>query len=124
MTKKELYDKVVELLQNMNIDEQFEVFCEYCISCNLCDDMPNIVNEYDFNVMCRGMKATEILSIYRDLDFSWDYYYFSIYGVEKWEGIETTSTYDEVGVYIVENLDSCYNKEIEELLWEYEENEE
>ena len=108
-------EKLIELLNDMSVDEQYIIFCEYCDKARYYDDRPECVGSID--ELCCGMKPTDIISQYEDLNLSWDYFYFNGYGnVEEWEGIESNSSIEEVVDFIIDNDEDLYNDDIREIL--------
>lgn len=112
--------EIEEIIDGMNVDEQYSLYCEYCENANYCDDMPERVDDID--ELFDGMKPLEILDKLKGLNTSWDYFCFNGYGnVEEWEGIDYVS---DVVDYIIENEDALYNDDIQEVLDKYSETEE
>lgn len=108
-------EKVTEIIEDMDLNEQYSIFTEYCQNNNLYDDMPEYVDNIDD--LASGMSPTEILEKFGDIDLSWNYFCFNGYGnVEEWNGIDYIS---EVVDYIIENEDSLYNDDIQEVLDNY-----
>lgn len=114
MLKDNLKDSLIEFIEDMNIDEQYEIFTEYCEKNKYYDDMPEPIEE--FNDLCCGMSPLDIISEYGSFNVNCEYFYNSIYGVEEWEGIETNSTIGEVVNYIIKNDNDLYNPEIRKIL--------
>lgn len=112
--------EIEEILDGMGTDEQFYLFREYCENANYYDDMPERFDDID--ELCCGMKPSEILSTYRGINLSWDYFCFNGYGYAvEWEGIDCVS---DVVDYIIENENALDNDDIQEILDKYSETEE
>ena len=112
--------EIEEIINGMGIDEQFYLFREYCENANYYDDMPESVNSID--ELCCGMKPSEIISTYGDMNLGWDYFQFNGYGYPiEWEGIDCVS---DVVDYIIENESALENDDIQEVLDKYSETEE
>lgn len=112
-----LESRLTELIEGMGVDEQYEIYREYCINTNNYDDEPLVCDEYTFDSLCYGMKPSEIVENYGDIDFSWDYFIDGIYGVEEWCGIDYVS---DVVDYIMRNEDNLTNSEIWNLLDDFD----
>lgn len=118
--KTRMNEEITTIIEEMNIDEQFWLFRQYCEDANYYDDMPERVDDID--ELFDGMKPLETLDKLKGLNTSWDYFCFNGYGnVEEWEGIDFVS---EVVDYIIENEDALYNGDIQEVLDKYSETEE
>lgn len=118
--KTRMNEEITTIIEEMNIDEQFWLFRQYCEDANCYDDMPERVEDID--ELFDGMKPSEILDKLEGLDTCWDYFCFNGYGnVEQWNGIEYVS---EVVDYIIENENALDNDDIQEVLDKYSETEE
>ena len=112
--------EITEIIEEMGIDEQYYLFCEYCEKANYYDDRPESVDSID--ELCCGMKPSEIISTYGDMDLGWDYFQFNGYGYPiEWEGIDCVS---DVVDYIIDNEESLENDDIQEILDKYTSTEE
>ena len=112
--------EIEEIIDGMDIDEQYYLFYEYCENVNYYDDRPESVDSID--ELCYGMKPSEIISTYGDMDLSWNYFQFNGYGYPiEWEGIDCVS---DVVDYIIENENALDNDDIQEVLDKYSETEE
>mgnify|MGYP001861285896 CR=1 FL=1 len=117
-----LREELMELIEGMDINEQYSIFCEYCEESGYYDDRPE--SSIDFDELCCGMTPTEILEKYSDIVYC-DYFYYDGYGnPTEWDGIETNSSIEEVVDYIIENDEDLYNSDIRDLLDKYMEEEE
>lgn len=116
MNYDEAFEAVKDAINYMSIDEQFSIMCEYCDSNNYCDDMPYVCDEWTVDDLCSGLKPHDIIEKYRDIDFSWDYMVFTIYGVEEWVGIDYI---DEVAEWILDTESDCGVMELESIIEEY-----
>ena len=118
--ENEARKEITEIIEEMGIDEQYYLFCEYCEEANYYDDMPERVDDID--ELYYGMKPSEILYKLKGLNTSWDYFCYNGYGnVEEWEGIDYIS---DVVDYIIENENALENDDIQEVLDKYSETEE
>ena len=112
--------EIEEIIDGMDIDQQYYLFCEYCEKANYYDDRPERVDDID--ELFYGMKPLEILDKLEGLNTCWDYFCFNGYGhVEEWEGIDYVS---DVVDYIIKNEESLENDDIQEILDKYSETEE
>ena len=112
--------EITEIIEEMRIDEQYYLFCEYCEECNMYDDRPEMVSEID-DLLC-GMKPSEIIEKYGDLNTSWDYFNYNGYGnVQEWDGIDYVS---DVVDAIIRREESFENDDIQEILDKYTNTEE
>ena len=118
--ENEARKKITEIIEEMEINEQYYLFCEYCEKANYYDDRPESVDSID--ELCCGMKPSEIISTYGDMDLGWDYFQFNGYGYPiEWEGIDCVS---DVVDYIIDNEESLENDDIQEILDKYTSTEE
>ena len=105
-------EEIIALIDNMNIEEQYYLFCQYCEDANYMDDRPESSDEIDY--IWSGCKPSELLDKMEGYNSSWDYYCFDGYGnVQEWEGIECP---DDVADYIIDNDNALYNDNIREIL--------
>ena len=118
--ENEARKEIEEIIGEMGIDEQFYLFREYCENANYYDDIPESIDSID--ELCCGMKPSEIISTYGDMDLGWDYFQFNGYGYAvEWEGIDCVS---DVVDYIIDNEESLGNDDIQEILDKYTNTEE
>ena len=118
--ENEARKEITEIIDGMGIDEQYYLFREYCENANYYDDMPESVDSID--ELCCGMKPSEIISTYGDMDLGWNYFQFNGYGYAiEWEGIDCVS---DVVDYIIDNEESLENDDIQEILDKYTSTEE
>lgn len=107
-----LVKKITEIIENMTTDEQYYLYSEYCDSCNLYDDSPEMTDSID--ELFYGLKPLEILSKLEGIDLSWDYFNFNSYGhIQEWDGI---ADIEEVAQEIIETDNSFGNDDIQEIL--------
>ena len=107
--------EITEIIEEMRIDEQYYLFCEYCEECNMYDDRPEMVSEID-NILY-GMKPSEIIEKYGDLDTNWDYFNYNGYGnVQEWDRIDYVS---DVVNEIIDKETAFENDDIQEILDRY-----
>src|SRR5574344_2779964 len=118
--ENEARKEITEIIEEMDINEQYSLYCEYCEKANYYDDRPESVDSID--ELCCGMKPSEIISTYGDMDLGWDYFQFNGYGYPiEWEGIDCVS---DVVDYIIENENGLENDDIQEILDKYTSTEE
>ena len=118
--ENEARKKITEIIEEMEINEQYYLFCEYCEECNMYDDRPEMVSEID-DLLC-GMKPSEIIEKYGDLNTNWDYFNYDVYGnVQEWTGIDYVS---DVVNEIISKETSFENDDIQEILDKYTSTEE
>ena len=120
LRKDEARKEITEIIDEMGIDEQYYLFCEYCEECNMYDDRPEMTSEID-DLLC-GMKASEILEKYGDLNTNCDYCNYEGYGnIQEWTGIDYVS---DVVDGIIRREESFENDDIQEVLDRYSNTEE
>ena len=113
--ENEARKEITEIIEEMGIDEQYYLFREYCENANYYDDMPESVDSID--ELCCGMKPSEIISTYGDIDLGWNYFQFNGYGYAiEWEGIDCVS---DVVDEIIRREESFENDDIQEVLDRY-----
>lgn len=96
-----LIKKITEVIESMNINEQYQLYSEYCENYNLYDDRPERIDCIDD--LFYDMKPLEILEKLEGIDLSWDYFNFDGYGhVKEWDGIEDISE-------VVQEIINCEN---------------
>lgn len=118
MFKEILEMKLTELIDGMAIDEQYDLFKEYCYNNNCYDEEPIINDEFTINEYFYNLTPYEVLERFEGWDSSWDYFVDGIYGLKEWKGIEYTS---DVVNFIMSSWNDLENAEIEDLLEIYEE---
>src|SRR5574344_3016853 len=118
--ENEARKEITEIIEEMGINEQYSLYCEYCERVNYGDDSPLLVEDID--ELFYGMKPSEILDKLGGLNTSWEYFCYNGYGhIKQWEGIDHIS---EVVDYIIENENELENDDIQEVLDKYSETEE
>lgn len=118
-----LEERLTNYIEGMTISEQFSIFREYCECIGYYDDCPEYTENIDDYYY--GMKPTEIIRRYGDVNLDWDYYYIDGYGDAcEWDGIETNSSIEEVVDYIINNDNDLGNADIRDILEEEVEEEE
>ena len=53
-------EEIIALIDNMNIEEQYYLFCEYCKDANYMDDMPEAIGTLATVTQATGIQATGI----------------------------------------------------------------
>lgn len=118
-----LREELTNYIEEMTVNAQYAIFCEYCEKMGYYDDRPEYTSSIDD--YCMGMKPSEIIEKYGSLDLSWDYYYIDGYGdIEEWDGIETNSSVEDIVDFIIDEDDDLNDVFIRDLLDEYSEEEE
>lgn len=118
--ENEARKEITEIIEEMRINEQYYLFCEYCEECNMHDDRPEMTSEID-DLLC-GMKPSEIIEKYGDLNTNWDYFNYDGYGnIQEWTGIDYVS---DVVDEIISREESFENDDIQEVLDRYSNTEE
>lgn len=104
--------KLTELIEDMNIDMQYDLYNNYCVD-NCSDDYVFSNDEYTINDLFSSREPYEILELFQGWDSSWEYILDGIYGFEEWNGIEYVS---DVVDYIIRTENNLYNDDIQDLL--------
>lgn len=124
MAKKE---RLIELLENMAASELLEVWREYCNNTNNYDD--EIYDIDMFDEVCDGQSPSWIANRihYGDYYPTAEFFKFDGYGnIQSIYAYEIASYIDigDMAEYILDNEDSLYNDEIQEILDEDEDEDE
>lgn len=116
MTREEAIEKVEEIINNMRESDMIEIHNEWCEATGYYDDR---IEYYDFiDILCDGMKPSEIIEKYGDLyNCNTDYLKLTIYGAEPAD--YTDVCVDDIAKYCIDYEESfdCY--EIQEVIDEY-----
>lgn len=107
-----LEKRLTELIDDMDIKEQYILYKEYCIG-DYYDDEPFSNDEYTINELYSNLTPIDLLNKFEGWNSSWDYFVETIYGIKEWNGIEYTS---DVVDAIMNNWNSYENDYIQELL--------
>lgn len=118
-----LKEKILEYLNNADAHDLISIHNEYCGSVNAYDDY--IYSMEDIDELCAGQDAYWIAcrAIFGDFNAMDDYITFNGYG-----NFVTLNEYsikhhvfiDDIVDYIVENNDSLYNDDIQDILDEHD----
>lgn len=117
-------DKLKELLENMSNDELIQVWNEYQLNINGCDEI------FPMDMFDEIMNHNEPWEIARACYYgkfcpAHDYFWFNGYGNLESSDYPTDNIYiDDIIDYIERNGDALYNDDIQAILDEYEETEE
>lgn len=127
MTKEELYDALVSLLNGMSNEEARGIYNEYCSENGSMDDYIYDNDEYDLNEYFGDDSPYEVLcrTGYGDYSISHDYFIVDGYGnLRSFNNIHSDKSpfyADELADYIIDNEDALGNSDVEDLLDEYNE---
>lgn len=121
----ELYNAILETLDNMTIDELVAVHNTYCEYTNVMDEYVHDME--DFNDFFVDYTPLEILrAVYIAFDINDDYFYFDGYGHACSGCIagELNIFTDDIATFIVEDGNSLNDYRLQEILDEFEDDEE
>lgn len=127
MSRDELYEALVSLLNSMSNEDARAVFNEYCSEYGSFEDYIYDNGEYDLNEYFGEDSPYEILcrTGYGDYSISHDYFRTDGYGnVRSFNNIHSADSpfyADELADYIIDKETSLGNSDIEDLLDEYNE---
>ena len=127
MTREELYDSLVSLLNGMSNEEAKGIYNEYCSEYGSMDDYIYDNDEWDLNEYFGDDSPYEVLcrTGYGDYSISHDYFRMDGYGnVRSFNNIHSDVSpfyADELADYIIDNENALGNSDIEDLLDEYNE---
>ena len=125
MTNEELMERVEETLNGMAEADQMDVWNEYCNANNYTDDRIEY-NEPD--ELLYGQTPSDILNSVDMDEYNTNdtYAYCTIYGWRSTNYLEECQSFDlgAIADYVVNNEDALYNYELQQILDEYEEEEE
>lgn len=121
------YEAIKEVLEDMHISDIVSVHNAYCDSCNYMDDYIYSMGEFDelmFNV-----EPWEVARAcyYGDFCPAHDYFYYNGYGnLESFDyvGDNDPISIDDIAAYVDSEEDSLNCNELQEVIDEYEEDEE
>lgn len=120
------YEAIKEALDNMNAADLVYIHNEYCDAVNACDD--RIYSMEEFDEIMTGFTPWEIArAAYYSGKFcpAHEWFWFNGYGNLESDDFTPGNIYtSDIAEYIDRESDSLYNDEIQEILDEYEENEE
>lgn len=123
-----LEEKVREAIENMDYAEAVDIWNNYCQACNLPDDIIYSMSEFDEIMEDYTPWKIARACYYGDFCVVDGYFWFNSYGNLKscdFPIYESPFSIDDVIAYIIENNDSLWNDEIQEILdHEDEDNEE
>lgn len=119
------YEKIKEILDNMNDGNLLCINNEYCYATNNYDD--EIFDMCMFDEQCEGMTPTDIAQRIFYGDFRPCDAYFKYNGYANFESFDYPLDHvytEDIASYIDDHEDSLFNDDIQEVLDEYEEEEE
>ena len=127
MSRDELYEALVSLLNSMSNEDARAVFNEYCSEYGSLEDYIYDNDEYDLNEYFGEDSPYEVLcrTGYGDYNISHDYFRTDGYGnVRSFNNVHSDESpfyADELADYIIDNENALGNSDIEDLLDEYNE---
>lgn len=127
MSREELYEALVSLLNSMSNEDARAVFNEYCSEYGSFEDYIYDNDEYDLNEYFQGDSPYEVLcrTGYGDYNISHDYFrtdgYNNVISFNNVHSAESPFYADELADYIIDNENALGNSDIEDLLDEYNE---
>lgn len=130
MTREELYDALVGLLNGMSNKDAVAIYNTYCIECGSMDDYIWENDEYEINEYFGDDSPYEVLcrTGYGDYHISHDYFRMDGYGnVRSFNNIHSDVSpfyADELADFIIDNDNSLDNSDVETLLDKYRESNE
>ncbi len=125
MTREELYDALVSLLNGMSNEEAKTIYNEYCSEYGSMDDYIYDNDEWDLNEYFGDDSPYEVLcrTGYGDYHISHDYFRMDGYGnVRSFNNVHSDESpfyADELADYIIDNENALGNSDVEDLLDEY-----
>ena len=129
MSRDELYEALVGLLNGMSNEDARAVYNTYCSEYGYMDDYIWDNDEYDLNEYFGDDSPYEVLcrTGYGDYSISHDYFRTDGYGnVRSFNNVHSDVSpfyADELADWIIDNENSLDNAEIQDLLDEYNESE-
>ena len=117
MTDEEKREIIENAVDNLNESDLMYIWNEYCDYNNYYEDKVYYVSELD--ELCYGMKPTEIISRYGDLD-SFEYFTDGVY-TEGSNDLLDLIDYGALIDYIIDNEEDFDNSDIADALEEIEE---
>ena len=116
-----LKDRILEVLHDLRNAEMVDIHNQYCERNNYYDDYIEYMDSLDD--MCYGMKATDIIDKFGEMDTSKNYYVIGIYDVESFDYYDEAPTtyYDEIAEICAEEDEDFGCTEIRNALDEWEE---
>ena len=116
-------EKILELLEEMNESDLLSVYREYLDAVNGYDDYIYSIDEFDEILTGQTPEWIACRIFYGDFNPNIEYFKFDGYGnlqsVYSYE-LKEYIYIDDIADYIIENNDSLYNDEIQEILDEME----
>ena len=117
------FEKVKEILENMDENELKRIWNEYCQN-NSYDDQ-EIFEMWEIDDLFCDTKVSDFLDkLSDDFNAKDNYFRYGIYGLESFDDITDIVDFDDLTNYIVDNNETFDNDELEELIEEEDEEEE
>lgn len=118
-----LKEKILECLKEMETSELIQIHNEYCDATNNVDN--NIYSMDDFEILCGEQDALWIACriFYGDFNPNDDFIFFNAYGnfiTGNDYNIKEHIYISDIANHIIDNNDSLYNDDIQEILDEVE----
>ena len=127
MSRDELYEALVSLLNSMSNEDAKAIHNEYCSEYGTMDDYIYDNDEWDLNEYFEDDSPYEVLcrTGYGDYHISHDYFRTDGYGnVRSFNNVHSDESpfyADELADFIIDNENALGNSDIEDLLDEYNE---
>lgn len=123
-----LEEKVREAIDGMQTPDVIDMWNEYCISCNMQDDIIYDMSEFDEVMEYESPWRIARACCYGDFCAAHEWFWFNSYGnleSSDFPIIDGDSPFslNNVVDYIVENNDPLHNDEVQEILDEEDEDE-
>ncbi len=112
-------ERLQDLFNKMSTDELIYIHNEYCDAVNACDDRIYLMDEFD--EIMSGVEPWEIARsvFFGSFNPTYDYFKFNGYGnlqsIYEYE-IKDYIDLDAIIDYIIDNNDSLYNDDVQEIL--------
>lgn len=116
------FEKVKEILENLDDRELQRIWNEYCRESGYDDQ--EIFDMCEIDDLFYDMKVSDFLDKLGDFNHRDNYFVYGIYGLESFDDISDKVYFDDLANYIVANNETFDNDELEELIEEDEEDEE
>ena len=125
MTKEKLLEKIMERFDEMYDDDLVCIHNEYCQAACMYDD--ELYSMELFDELFMDKTPSDIAYMIQETDFriNDDYFWFNGYGhIESGDVWDAPIDTDDIATYIMDNLDGLYDYGMENIIEEYENDEE
>lgn len=113
------FERINEILENMDTDELLAIHNEYCQANNYTDD--EIFNMYEINNFLSGTAEEVLERVANNFNIRDDYFHMTIYGVESFNYPRDYIDIEDIAHYIDRTENDFDNSDIVEILDEYKE---